>query len=188
MRDLSLHLLDIIQNSVSAGADRISVTIGAYTSQNLLEMIITDNGCGMSEEFLERATDPFATTRTTRKIGMGLPLLKSSAQRTSGSLEIKSSESKGTRVRACFSISHLDRPPLGNITETMIILIASNPEIDYELVIKNDKDEFRIDTSEIKDKLGEVPITHLDVITWIKGNIDEAVKTIFGGVLDEINS
>ncbi|HHW31954.1 MAG TPA: ATP-binding protein [Clostridiaceae bacterium] len=188
MRDLSLHLLDIIQNSITAGAGRISVTIGAYISRDILDLIITDNGCGMSEGFLAQVTDPFATTRTTRRIGMGLPLLKSSAQRASGNLQVKSEEGKGTSVKASFSISHIDRPPLGNLTETMIPLISSYPEIDYELILKNDNDEYRLDTSEIKEQLGEVPITNFDVITWIKESINEAVKIIFGGVLNEINS
>jgi hypothetical protein len=188
MRDLSLHLLDIVQNSIHAKAKKISITIGAYTSLNILEILIVDDGCGMSAEFVTQVINPFTTTRATRKIGMGIPLLKSSAQRAEGTLDIQSLEGKGTTVRTTFKTSHMDRPPLGRLSETIIALIASNPEIRYELVLKSDDENFRLDTVEIKDRLGEVPITHYEVMTWIREYIDEGIKTIFGGVLDEINS
>jgi len=188
MRDLSLHLMDILQNSIVAKSDRITVKIFADGITDNLEIEIIDNGEGMDKEFLKQVTDPFVTTRTTRKIGLGIPLLKASAQRANGDLIINSSKMDGTCIKANFKISHIDRLPIGDISETLISTIMGSPEIEYELVINNNKEEFRLNTTEIKNKLDGVSITEFAVLTWIKDFINENVKHILGGVLNEVNS
>jgi len=188
MRDLSLHLLDIAQNSITAGASKIGVSICADKERDLLELEITDNGIGMDECFLKEVVNPFVTTRDTRQIGLGIPLLEASAIRASGELRITSEKFVGTTVSANFKISHIDRLPLGDIAQTLTALITARPEIEFELILTNKKESFNFNSPEVKKRLGEVPITEPQVLTWICEYINEGVKTIFGGVLDEILS
>ena len=188
MKDLSLHLLDIIRNSTAAGARNIKVQILAFSSEDELKFVIEDDGTGMDNELLERVTNPFTTTRTTRKIGMGIPLLKASAEMSSGELKIDSVKGKGTILSATFQISHIDRPPLGDIASTMASLVAAEPEIEFILSLNSDNGSFKFDTVEIKEKLDGIPINEIEVVSWIKEYIEEGIKSIFGGVLDEIDS
>lgn len=186
MRDLSLHLMDIIQNSISAKAGKVFVGIKADKSLDKLEIEITDNGTGMDNELLKQVVDPFVTTRTTRKIGLGIPLLKDSAEMASGELTIKSVKGKGTTLAASFKIGHIDRIPLGSIDETIVSVIMANPEIEFELVLHNASERFRFDSFDVKEKIGDLSITNYEILTWIKEYIQEGIKTIFGGVLDEV--
>lgn len=188
MRDLSLHIMDIIQNSLSAKADRIDITISALTDIDLLEIEIKDNGIGMDENFLKDIKNPFKTTRTTRKVGLGISLFEASAKSASGELSINSKKNSGTEVKACFKISHIDRLPLGDIAETLTTLIVAQPNVEYNLVIDNKKEQFIFNSLEIKKTLGEVAITQFEVIKWIGEYVNEGIKIIFGGVLDEIYS
>jgi hypothetical protein len=188
MRDISLHLMDIMQNSISAKAGKITVILALNESLDELEVAIIDNGMGMDEEFLKNVTDPFVTTRTTRKVGLGIPLLKASAQRAGGELAISSEKNKGTEIKAFFKVKHIDRIPLGDIAETMVSTIISDPGIGIELIMSDSKESFTFNSYEVKEKLGDVPITNYEVITWMKEYIDEGLKRIFGGVLDEITS
>lgn len=188
MKDLSLHLMDIIQNSITAGADEITVSVYGDIDNDLLTIGVQDNGSGMDEDMLKNVADPFSTTRITRKVGLGIPLLKASATMAEGDVEIASAKGKGTLVTATFKSSHIDRLPLGDIAETMANVIMAKPDIRWKLILKARKDEFLLDTFEVREQLGEVPITHFDVITWIKGYIGEGVKKIFGGVLYEVDS
>jgi hypothetical protein len=188
MRDLSLHIMDIVQNSLSAKADKIDITICAHTDIDLLEINIKDNGVGMDEEFLKDVKDPFKTTRTTRKVGLGISLFEASAKSASGGLVINSEKNVGTEVKACFKISHIDRLPLGNVAETLTTLIMAQPHVEYNLVIDNKKEQFKFSSLDVKKILGDVPITQFEVIKWIGEYVNEGIKTIFGGVLDEIHS
>ncbi|MCX7708495.1 MAG: ATP-binding protein [Clostridia bacterium] len=188
MRDLSLHLMDILQNSITAKASKIEVKISADQVSDDIIFTVSDNGTGMDEDFLKQVTSPFTTTRTTRKIGLGVPLFKEAAELAGGTFEIYSAKNQGTTVKATFKISHLDRLPLGDITETMVGVILSKPETQWVLQLSNKKDEFSFDSYEVIDKLGGVPITEYEVITWVKEYIDEGIKFIFGGVLHEIIS
>lgn len=188
MRDLSLHIMDIIQNSVAAKASRICLGIAASKNADILEISISDNGVGMDREFANMISDPFVTTRKTRRVGLGIPLLKASAQMSSGDLFIESEKGKGTTLKASFKISHIDRPPLGDVAETITSVIVANPDIDLEIVLRSDEKHFNLHTGEIKQRLGEVPIAHYEVLSWIKEYINEGIKTTFGGVLDEIDS
>lgn len=186
MRDISLHVMDIVQNSIAAGATEITVSIKAEKDKNLLKVSIIDNGKGMDETMAAKVTDPFVTSRITRKVGLGIPLLKFSAESAGGSLNLSSQKGKGTSVEACYKINHVDRIPLGNIPETITGLIVSNPEIAYRLELEGNGQEFEFDTVSIKEKLGDVPISDYSVITWINNFIKEGIKFTFGGVLDEI--
>jgi len=186
MRDLSLHLLDIIQNSVKAGATSINVSIIADTKSDLLEITVEDNGCGMSEEMLSTVTDPFTTSRTTRKVGLGIPLLKEACEIAGGSMIIESEAGKGTVIHTKMLISSIDRIPLGNIGETYMGLAMDSGKINYNLRLSNIKKEFVLDFQEIKDQLGDVPINEMDVLMWIKETIEEEKNSIFKGILNEI--
>lgn len=188
MRDLSLHLLDIIQNSIAAKAKTVSVILSADCQKDRLLLKVSDDGAGMDRAFLEKAADPFVTTRKTRRVGMGLPMLKNSSAMAGGRLEVDSERGVGTTVSADFKISHIDRLPLGDIGETVSSLVLGNPDIKLQLLLERGSEKFNFDSFEIKNKLGDVPITDFNVINWICGHVNEAVKAIFGGVLNEVDS
>ena len=188
MKDLSLHLMDIIQNSITAKASLIKVNILAVPDIEDLLISIIDNGKGMDEDFVKKVIDPFVTTRTTRRVGLGIPLLKDSAEMAGGSLSIKSELGKGTEISATFKIKNIDRIPLGDIGETFSNLVLANPDIDFELLLKSDKETMDVSTKQIKEQLGEVPINTLEIVAWIKDYVNEGIKLVFGGVLDEITS
>ena len=186
MRDLSQHLLDIAQNSVSALAKNITITLNV-TNEGFLEFIVDDNGSGMEKDYAQKVSDPFVTSRTTRKVGLGLPMLKDSANRCNGNFEISSVKHKGTKVFASFEINNIDRIPLGDISESMRILIASNTTINFKLILSGSKGIFIVDTDELNKTLNGVPINEITVLDWIKAYIDEGIKNIFGGVLNEVD-
>lgn len=188
MKDLSLHILDLVQNSITAQATHVVISIRLGTDKGMLEISVEDNGIGMDCELLKRVADPFATTRTTRRIGLGIPLMKASAERAEGGLVIASEKGKGTRIDASFKIDNIDRPPLGDVAETVTNIIVSEPYRELVLVLENGSDTFRFDSRDIKGKLGEVPIAEYAVTVWIKDYLNEGIKVIFGGVLDEVDS
>lgn len=171
MEDLSLHILDVVENSITAEADRIEVKIAEDTGANLLTVEIIDNGKGMDKELLENACDPFYTTRTTRRVGLGIPLLAQSARESSGDITVKSEKGKGTTIKASFQYDHIDRKPLGDIGQTMIILITSNPDIDFLFEHRKNDKVYTLDTAEIKKELDGVPINTPEVIRIIKDDI-----------------
>lgn len=188
MRDLSLHLLDIIQNSITAKADKLEVKLEASTESGMLEITIADNGTGMDAALLARVTDPFSTTRTTRKVGLGIPLFKAAAERSGGMLCIESAIGEGTKLKASFGIENIDRPPLGDIADTISGVILANADVEIDLKLVCNENAFGMNTAEIKEKLGEVPITEFEVLTWIEEYVNEGITAIFGGVLNEIDS
>ena len=146
MQDFSLHILDVAENSITAGASRIGIKIIEDTEKNLFLLEISDNGQGMDEEMFRNARDPFYTTRTTRKVGLGLPLLAQAARECNGDIEIKTAKGEGTTVTATFQYDHIDRKPLGDIEKTMVVLIASNPDIDFVLEHERNKNTYILDT------------------------------------------
>ncbi|SCY16348.1 ATP-binding protein [Alkaliphilus peptidifermentans] len=178
MKELALHILDVAENSVRAEATEIKISIIEDTVVDILEIIIEDNGIGMDREFLDKVLDPFVTTRTTRKVGLGLSLFKAAAQQCGGDLTINSKKGEGTKVRAIFQHMHIDRVPLGNITDTIIALILADEKIDikYQHIYNNNK--FCFDTTEIKKILQGLPITNVEVISWIKEHLKEGLKEL----------
>ncbi|KNY27018.1 ATP-binding protein [Pseudobacteroides cellulosolvens] len=188
MRDLSLHLMDVIQNSIVALGTRIDVTIAAYSKSNELKISVADNGKGMDEEMVKKVTDPFITTRDTRKVGLGISLFKASAEMSEGHLGITSKKGVGTTIEAVFKINNIDRPPLGDVAGTFTGVLVSNENLHLTLTLSYDDEKYVFDTEEVKKVLNGVSINEYEVLNWIKGYINEGINVTFGGVLNEINS
>ena len=182
MKELSLNILDIAQNSVKAGAANIGIEINE--DSKMLEFIVTDDGCGMTEDFLSRVTDPFSTTRTTRKVGLGLPLLKMQAELTGGYLRISSRHESqyrdhGTRVHAFFNKDSIDYIPLGDIISTVCVLVQGADTCDYLFVHNTEKGSVRLSTKEMRDMLGEdVPLGLPEVIVWVRDYLEEGYSVM----------
>lgn len=182
MKELSLNILDIAQNSVKAGADKIGIILEETPEK--LRISIVDNGCGMSEEFLKNVQDPFCTTRTTRKVGMGIPLFKLAAEQTEGELTIESKtvedspEEHGTTISALFFKHHIDFTVLGDIVSTIVTLVQGSPDIHWTFNHRVDENEVSLDTEELKAVLGDIPLDNFEVICWIKGYLEEQYDEI----------
>ncbi|WP_326909355.1 ATP-binding protein [Sedimentibacter sp. MB31-C6] len=179
MKELSMHILDIAMNSVKANASLIEIEIMDSIKDDVLKIIINDNGNGMSKEILNQVTNPFYTTRKTRKVGLGLPMLKEACERCNGNLTIDSTIGKGTKVECCFERSNIDRAPLGNIGDTIMTII--NSLVDCELIYKHKVDmlTFSVSTTEIKEILENVDINESSVLLWIKEYINENIKNLY---------
>ena len=184
MRDLSLHLLDLAQNSITAGADLVTIRISLDDS-GMLTMELTDDGKGMSPELLERVTSPFATTRTTRKVGLGIPMMKENAEKAGGTFLLESEEGKGTRLYATMDTHNIDCLPLGDLGGTLLSLMLTNPlHPDFLFEGKTPKGECSFDTREVRAALGsEIPFNEPSVAAWLKEALEEEMNPIFGGVL-----
>ena len=181
MRELSLHILDIVQNSISADATLISIYINEDIEGDRLTIKIGDNGRGIPEDKLMHITDPFYTTRKTREVGLGLALFAQAARRCEGDLQVDSGVGEGTVVTAFFSYSHIDRPPIGDIKGTLISLIALNPGIDFMYKHIYGGKKFFLDTREIKRELQGIEINQNEVLGWLRGYISEALEDLYGG-------
>ncbi len=181
MRELSLHILDLAQNSLRANASIIEILINENIEKDLLIIEIKDNGIGMDEAIVEKVTDPFFTTRTTRKVGLGLSLFAHAAEKCGGRFSICSKKGKGTTVCASFVYSHLDRTPLGSMADTLVTLIATHPNVDfiYRHFVKSRN--FIFDTRKIKDILKEVPLNNPIVLDWVEKFIINNLGEISGG-------
>lgn len=178
MRELSLNVLDIAQNSISANAALIEIELIEDTGANDLMIGIYDNGKGMTPEQVENVRDPFFTTRTTRKVGMGIPLFRFAAEMTGGKLEIDSEVGVGTKVKAYFKTDHLDFTPIGDMASTMISLITMNLNIDFVYRRRIDEKEFTVDTRQLKEILGDVPLNEPSIAMWITQYINENTKQL----------
>ncbi len=179
MEDISLHILDIVENSISAAATFIRISIIEETAKDLFTIEIEDNGRGMTDDFVQKILDPFCTTRTTRNVGLGLSLLAQSARETGGKIVIQSALNKGTVVTADFRPSHIDMKPLGNIADTVTTLIAGNPCVDILLHCACDGRSYGLDTREIRAALEEVPINASEVLSAIRNDLLEALQGFF---------
>ncbi len=178
MEDISLHILDIAENSITAGATLVTIRIAEDTAGDIFSVEVKDNGRGIPEEHLREVLDPFYTTRTTRKIGLGLSLLAQSARETGGDIAVRSSEDGGTVVTADFRPSHIDMKPRGNIAETMLILITANPLVDFVFSCARDGRERSVDTRQIKKELGEKPINSAPGTLLVRKSLEEILTAI----------
>lgn len=185
MEEISLNILDIVQNSIKAKANLISITINENTVENKMTVVIEDNGCGMDEEMLKRVENPFFTTRTTRKIGLGIPMFKMAAEMTGGSFEIKSHPGKGTVLTAVFVHDSIDRMPLGDISGTIVSLVQCNADIDFVYKHIYNKNQFIFDTRQFKTTLDGIPINDFSVLGFIREYIDENYSEIKKGVTEQ---
>ncbi|NBC82371.1 MAG: ATP-binding protein [Bacteroidetes bacterium] len=168
MKDLGLHIYDVVQNSIRAEASEIGISINEDTISNMYSIQIQDNGKGIEPKKLNHVTDAFYTTRKTRKVGLGLPLLKQNAELSNGQFEIKSTLNKGTWLTVTFELDHLDRPYAGDLVTTFGLLITTNPEININYSHKTTYGEFHLSTKNITDALGNITINQPGVITMIK--------------------
>lgn len=178
MRELSLNVLDIAQNSITAGATLVTICVAEKTAENELVITVEDNGCGMTREQIESVTDPFYTTRTTRKVGMGVPLFKMAAQMSGGDFRISSELGKGTTVSALFKTDSVDFVPLGDMCSTMLTLITMNTGIDFIYRRRVNSKKFTLDTRKVKEILGDVPLNEPSVTAWLKDYINENTQSV----------
>lgn len=178
MEDISLHILDVAENSINAGASLIKIRITEKTDDDIFSVRIEDNGRGIPEEHLGEVLDPFYTTRKTRKIGMGLSLLAQSARETGGDINISSSDDKGTILEAWFRPSHIDMKPVGNIADTLIVLITGNPQTDFEFTYAKDGQECSLDTRQIKEELDGVPINSPQIAVSLRNYLHDILTDI----------
>ena len=180
MKELSLNILDIAKNSIKAKAKCVEIRI--LETADTLKLIISDDGIGMKPDFLQNVTDPFSTTRTTRSVGLGIPFLKLAAEQTGGQIEISSKhfeefpDSHGTVISAVFNKNHIDAAPLGDIVETVVTLIQSNPDTEFVFIHEMGEKTVELKTKELKAVLGEVPLNNIEVILWIKEYLIEQYK------------
>ncbi len=173
MRELSLHILDALENSVEAGATRIELRIEEDLRRDILRIVIRDNGRGMSEEFARQVLNPFITTRKTRHVGLGLPLFAAAAGRCNGDLRIASKVGIGTTVTVTFQHSHIDRAPLGDIPGTLMAIILSDRAVDVLYKHRVGRRTFELDTAEVRHELGTVPLSHPAVREWLETTLRE---------------
>ena len=178
MIELSLHIMDIVQNSLTAGATRVEILIEESVEKDRLSIEIRDNGKGIPPEMVSRVTDPFVTSRKTRPVGLGLSLFKEAAERCGGGMEVHSEMGRGTRVLVRFQLDHFDRAPLGNIGETMGVLITGNPPVDFVYEHRVEGNGYRLATSEMKKVLGSVPLADPAVFEFVRHDIEEGLKRI----------
>ncbi len=176
MHDLSLNILDIVENSINAKATRVKILIEENIAKDKLCIAIIDNGMGMDREIISKITDPFVTTRNCRRVGLGLPLLKTKAKLCHGDLTIDSRPGEGTTVKIIFQYGNIDRPPLGDITSTLMCIIAANPDLD--IVYQHNVGEvlYQLDTREVKRIIGKCYFKRKDVLTLISQDIKRGLS------------
>ena len=178
MKEISLHILDIAENSVKASATRITISLSLNRTLDLISLVIEDDGFGMNSSQVARILDPFYTTRTTRKVGLGLPLLKYHAEATGGAIRIESEPGRGTKVTATFGYSHLDRQPVGDIGGVVANLAASFPSIDFILQAESETEKYHFSSKEIKDLMDGISLSIPDINQGIKEMINSNLYTI----------
>ena len=175
MKNLAMHIMDITRNSVRAGASLIGIRLEVFKTERVLQMTIKDNGCGMDPDMILRVTDPFVTSRTTRKVGLGLPFLKMNAEQTGGALTIQSQPGEGTVVSATFNYSHIDCIPLGDIQGTVALIMSGNPNQEFEFEICKDESVFMLKSIEIKEAMYGISIANPAVAKMIAEMVDTSL-------------
>ena len=183
MREIALHLLDIVQNSVTAGASHVDIRF-SLDADGMLEMCVRDDGKGMSPELLERVRSPFVTTRTTRKVGLGIPLLMQNAMASGGDVRLESEVGAGTTITARFHTGSIDCLPLGDLAETMATLIMGSPDHpEFILTCVSPAGETSFSTEEIRQALDGVSLAEPEVVQWIHDSLQEELEPILGGIM-----
>ncbi len=178
MLEMALHILDIAENSTRAEASLVEITVNEDLLHDVFSLEIRDNGTGMDKETLERTMDPFYTTKKVRRVGLGLPMLAQAAQAAGGRFVIESDVGKGTRVYAEFKHSHIDRQPLGDVAGVIRALILGNPVVDFVYTHKKNSHVYSLDTRELRQGLGDVPLNHMEVLNLIKSNVADGLAEL----------
>ena len=181
MKDLSLHVLDLAENAVKAGAGSIAIDIVDDLPGDRLSITIQDDGCGMSPAMVERVQDPFVTSRTTRKVGLGIPLFKQGCLDTGGTFRLSSQQGVGTVISGTYVRSHLDRPPMGDMAGSILTLVLANPDMDLRYRHTVGEETFEFDTAEIRAQLEDVPLDTPEVQLWLMDYLSEGINTLYGG-------
>jgi len=183
LEDLSQHILDIAENSLNAKASEIRISLSEDTGVDQVILEIQDNGSGMDKETLLKVVDPFTTSRTTRRVGLGLPFLKQSAELCEGEFDIESTEGKGTLVRASFRLNSIDRPPLGDIPSTLVSLLVAHPLINWSYEHRFNDETFLVNSSEIIEILGEPEaLGNPEIALWLKEFFLENITSLRAGL------
>jgi hypothetical protein len=181
MKEIALHLLDLAENSISAHAKNVRIDVREDFRVNQLVTVVEDDGDGMTEEVVKQVVDPFYTSRTERNVGLGIPLFKASAEACYGAMKISSRPGAGTKIEANFQHSHIDRMPLGDLSSTFLTLVLTHPEVhwlfkyEFNPPYKGSMRTFEFDDQPVKDVLQDVPLTHPDVITFIRSSLEEGI-------------
>jgi len=178
MEELCYHIIDIVQNSISANSKNIKIKLKESDKGDLILIEINDDGKGMDAETLKNVQDPFYTTKSGKKVGLGIPLLKETAIHCEGSFKMESRVGKGTLVRAIFKKSNIDVPPIGEVKDTILTSIVGNDPCDIDITYENDNGCFNISTKEIKEQIGDLHITHPDVMRFLKEFIDKGISDL----------
>jgi len=178
VRELALHLLDIAENSVAAKAQNITISVNEDHHADRLQMSVIDDGCGMDEATVARVIDPFFTSRTTRKVGLGLPFLKQAAESCNGNMQIISTPGKGTQVKVEFQYSHIDRMPLGDLAGTFLSLLIASPEINWDFNYIVDGKEFRFESLPVTQALQGISLTEPSILTYLRESIESGVAEV----------
>jgi anti-sigma regulatory factor (Ser/Thr protein kinase) len=178
LEDLSLHILDIVENAIAAKAKRIDILVTEEPSEDQLVIEIKDDGIGMDEEMSQKAIDPFFTTRASRRVGLGLSLMAQAAQEAGGALRIESEFGKGTKVTATFQYHHIDRKPLGSMVETMTTLLLGNPDLDIFYTHKKDGKSYAMNSHWLKERFNDRSLVDPEVIRWLKIHLREGLAQI----------
>ena len=182
MRELADNIMDIAQNSISAGASLTEVHIRVSHADDGITFTFKDDGCGMSEELVRAVIEPFTTTRKTRKVGLGLPLLKQTAEMTGGTMDIRSTVNVGTVVTATFGLGHIDRPPMGDVAGAWFSLVVMNPDTDFLFTYDYDGQVFTFDTREVRAAVAPIPLNQMEVSAWIKDCLTTEINELHGGI------
>lgn len=181
MRELSEHVLDIVYNSLEAGARSVRVEVAEDSRADCITIRVVDDGRGMDPEQVRRVTDPFYTTRTTRRVGLGIPLLAAAARACEGDLEVASRRGEGTTVTARIRASHVDRQPLGNMAATLVTLMAGAPEVELEYRHEVDGRVFTFSTAQVREEAGDVSLSHPAVVQWLQEYLEEHIRALGEG-------
>lgn len=178
VREIALHIIDIAENSVNANADTIKISVSENLHSDRLSFSVSDNGAGMDDEMLAKVVDPFTTTRTTRKVGLGIPLLKAAAESCNGGLTITSTRGKGTKISCWFQRSHIDRMPLGDIVNTFIILLVGYPSIHWIFRYEFNDEMFEFDDEYFKNELGDLPLSEPSILRFLREHLNLGMEAI----------
>jgi len=178
LEDLSIHILDIVENAIAAQTKKIDILIMEEPKKDRLVIEIKDDGIGMDEEVSQKAIDPFFTTRTSRRVGLGLSLMAQAAQEAGGMLRIESELGKGTKVTATFQYHHIDRKPLGSMVETMTTLLLGNPELDISYTHQKEGKSYVLKSQGLKERFKDRSLTDPEVIQWLRKHLKEGLAQI----------
>ena len=178
MKELSMHVYDLMENSTAADSSEVRLTIKDSLKENVFHFTIEDDGKGMSPDFLAKVTDPYTTSRTTRKVGLGLPLIKMNSEHCGGGFAIESELGRGTTLRFWFQHDHWDRPPMGDFTGTIVMLVSQHEDIHFIITYQTDTGTFVFDTDEVKDALGGMSMNDIAIIRYLKEFVSENLKEI----------